>query len=59
MILTPYLVGDKVKVLLKDVDRIKWKQELEEDNYILVKLLRESKTITDDRDSKLFSLKSL
>ena len=27
----PYLVGNKVKVLLQDVDRIKWKQELEED----------------------------
>ena len=55
----PYLVGNKVKVLLKDVDRIKWKQELEEDEALLVRLLREAREINPPRDDKLHKLKRL
>ena len=53
------LVGAKVKVLLKDVDLVRWKQDLEEDQEILVKLLRESKQVGPDRDEKLRRLKNL
>lgn len=54
---TPHLVGRKVKVLLKDVDRIRWRQELKEDEELLVKLLREAREIDADRDEKLRRLK--
>jgi len=33
---TPFLIGSKIKVLIKDVDRIRWKQELKEDEQLLV-----------------------
>ena len=55
----PYLVGNKVKVLLHDVDRIRWKQELEEDEELLVRLLREAREIDPSRDDKLQKLKRL
>ena len=54
---TPHLIGRKVKVLLKDVDRIRWKQELKEDEDLLIKLLREARVIDADRDEKLRRLK--
>lgn len=53
------LVGSKVKVLLHDVDRIRWKQELEEDEELLVRLLREAREIEPPRDDKLQKLKRL
>lgn len=53
------LVGSKIKVLLKDVDRIRWKQELEEDEELLVRLLREAREIEPSRDDKLQKLKRL
>lgn len=55
----PYLVGNKVKVLIQDVDRIRWRQELGEDEDLLVKLLREARDITADRDAKLAGLKDV
>lgn len=55
----PYLVGNKVKVLIQDVDRIRWRQELGEDEDLLVKLLREARDIGADRDAKLASLKEV
>jgi len=54
---TPHLVGRKVKVLLKDVDRIRWKQELKEDEDLLIKLLRQAREIDASRDEKLRRLK--
>ena len=54
---TPHLVGRKVKVLLKDVDRIRWKQELKEDEELLIKLLRQAREIDSSRDEKLRRLK--
>lgn len=54
----PYLIGNKVKVLIRDMDRIRWKQELEEDETLLVKLLREAREIDATRDEKLRRLKS-
>jgi len=55
---TPHLVGRKVKVLLQDVDRVRWRQELKEDEQLLVKLLREAREIDADRDEKLRRLKA-
>jgi len=56
---TPFLVGSKIKVLIKDVDRIRWKQELKEDEQLLVKLLRQSQEINPSRDAKLRRLKEM
>lgn len=56
---TPYLIGNKIKVLIKDVDKIKWKQELQEDESRLTKLLRESRLVTASRDAKLYELKKI
>lgn len=55
----PYLVGAKVKVLLQDVDLIRWKQDLEEDHLILTGLLREGEQVDNKRDEKLRRLKEL
>ncbi len=54
-----YLVGSKVKVLLRDVDLIRWKQDLDEDQRILAALLRESRKVDVIRDEKLRRLKGL
>jgi chaperonin cofactor prefoldin len=55
----PYLIGTKIKVLLQDVDRVQWKQELEEDEELLVKLLREAREIDASCDEKLRCLKEV
>ena len=55
----PYLIGSKIKVLIQDVDRVRWKQELKEDEELLVKLLQEAREIDASRDEKLHRLKEL
>jgi len=57
--LSPYVVGKKVKVLIQDMDTIRWKQELEEDKEILEKLILSSKTIKAPQDAKLRELKGI
>jgi ribosome biogenesis GTPase A len=52
-----YAVGNKVKVLIQDVDRIRWKQELQEDEELLQKILFAAKQIDPNRDAKLLQLK--
>lgn len=60
MRLDDILIGSKkVKVLLKDIDQIKWRNELERDKNILEKLLIEAYMINPSRDKKLKELKSL
>ncbi len=56
---SPFLIGKKIKVLLQDVDRIRWKQELNEDISLFIKLLREARAIDVIRDAKLHELKKL
>lgn len=53
------LVGGKTKVLIQDIDLIRWKQDLEYDLVILRNLRSELSDITVDRDAKLEKLKSL
>lgn len=53
------LIGNKVKVLLKDIDRVKWKQDLTDEKLRLESLLIESAKITPQRDAKLAELKSV
>ena len=52
-----FLIGNKVKVLLRDIDRIRWKQDLEEDRAKLENLLIEAAKVTNNRDAKLNDLK--
>lgn len=54
-----FLIGRKVKVLIKDMDQIRWKQDLEEDREKLSYLLDESRKVTAKRDAKLRNLREL
>ena len=53
------LVGRKVKVLLHDVDLIKWKQELIEDRNRLATLYAAAAQVDADRDAKLAALRDV
>ena len=50
--------GSKVKVLLQDMDLIKWRQDLEIDLEELQQIFESARVITPDRDNKLQTLKS-
>jgi helicase-like protein/type III restriction/modification enzyme restriction subunit len=53
------LVGRKVKVLLKDVDLIRWKQELIEDRNRLATLHAAAAQVDASRDAKLTALRNM
>ncbi len=46
-------VGNKVKVLIQDMDLLLWKQDLQEDRFQLQHLLEEAKKVDANRDAKL------
>ncbi|MDZ4199231.1 MAG: C-terminal helicase domain-containing protein, partial [Kiritimatiellia bacterium] len=51
------LVGRKIKVLLKDVDLIRWKQDLIEDRNRLASLIASARKVDRARDGKLAELR--
>ena len=53
------LVGRKVKVLLKDVDLIRWKQDLIEDRNRLSALATAARQVDPSRDAKLNALREV
>ncbi|MCE8039758.1 helicase-related protein [Halomonas sp. MCCC 1A11062] len=53
------LVGRKVKVLLSDVDLIRWKQDLIEDRNRLATLHAAAKQVDAARDAKLIALRDM
>ncbi len=53
------LVGRKVKVLLRDVDLIRWKQELIEDRNRLATLHAAAAQVDASRDAKLTALREI
>lgn len=53
------LIGRKVKVLLNDVDRVRWRQDLEDDRKRLSALLAAALQVIPNRDSKLAALKEV
>ena len=53
------LVGRKVKVLLSDVDLIRWKQDLIEDRNRLATLLAAAQQVDAARDAKLAKLREM
>lgn len=56
---SPFVIGKKVKVLIQDMDTVRWKQELEEDRKILEKLILSARAVKAPRDEKLRRLKEL
>ena len=53
------LVGRKVKVLLQDVDPVRWRQDLIEDRNRLATLLTAAGQVTAHRDAKLAELRAM
>ena len=51
------LVGRKVKVLLQDVDPVRWRQDLIEDRNRLATLHAAARQVTPERDAKLAELR--
>ena len=54
-----FLIGNKVKVLIRDMDEVRWRQDLEDDRAQLTALLSEARHIEASRDAKLHRLKSV
>jgi len=55
--LEPYMIGNKTKVLLPDMDLIHFKQELEADRVLLTSIADAAKDVAAERDAKLEQLK--
>lgn len=53
------LVGRKVKVLLQDVDLVRWRQDLVEDRNRLANLLAAAREVDPKRDAKLEALRQV
>ncbi len=54
-----YLIGRKVKVLIKDIDEHRWRQDLKDDRTKLASLLDEARKVEASRDAKLYALRQL
>lgn len=54
-----FMIGSKVKILINDMDIIKWKQDLEYDKLLLNNLLNHAKKVDATRDKKLKALKNI
>ena len=55
--LEPFMIGNKTKVLLQDMDFIRFKQELDTDRVLLESIAEAAEKVTADRDAKLVLLK--
>ena len=55
--LESFMVGNKTKVLLQDMDLIRFRQELEADREFLAHIAGSSQKVNADRDAKLKQLK--
>ena len=53
----PYMLGNKTKVLIQDMDLIRFRQELEADRVLLESIVEEAQKVTAARDAKLELLK--
>lgn len=53
----PYMLGNKTKVLIQDMDLILFRQELEADWLLLESIVEEAQKVTTARDAKLELLK--
>jgi SNF2 family DNA or RNA helicase len=55
--LAPYLIGNKTKVRIQDMDLVRFAQDLDADRVFLQEIVRVSKGINSERDAKLSMLK--
>lgn len=53
------LVGGKTKILIQDIDIIRWKQDLKQDKSVLMTLMSNIELIDVERDAKLLELKNI
>jgi len=53
------LVGGKTKILIQDIDIIRWKQDLKQDKSVLMTLMSNIELIDVQRDAKLLELKKI
>lgn len=53
------IIGEKVQILIQDLDLIRYKDELVQDRHSLQKILKEAKKVTPVRDAKLDKLKEV
>ena len=53
----PYMLGNKTKVLIQDMDLIRFRQELEADRVLLESIVDDAKKVTASGDAKLEKLK--
>lgn len=53
------LIGKKIKILLQDIDLVRWRQDLEEDREKLSELIGFSRKIDAPRDAKLQELRAI
>ncbi len=56
--LEPYMIGNKTKVLLQDMDLIHFRQELEADRALLTSIAEAAREVSAERDAKLDQLKA-
>jgi len=57
--LEDYLIGNKVKVLVQDIDLVRWKQDLKEDLALLKQLLDDAVKVRPADDAKLHKLRKI
>lgn len=55
--LAPFIIGNKTKVRIQDIDLVMFAQDLEADKVFLQEIVRVSKSIDSERDAKLGMLK--
>ncbi|MFD2247293.1 helicase-related protein [Pontibacter ruber] len=58
-LLEDFLIGSKTRVLLQDIDDVRWKDDLLEDRNRLQQLLDATLQVDSERDKKLLDLKNL
>jgi len=57
--LEDYLIGNKTKILIQDMDLIRWKQDLTDDLELFEDLLANSLAVAPEKDAKLRHLKEV
>lgn len=57
--LEDYLIGNKTKILIQDMDLVRWKQDLEDDLALLAQLHQDALKVTAIEDAKLLRLKEV
>lgn len=57
--LEEYLIGNKTKILIQDMDLVRWKQDLEDDLELLAQLHTDALKVTAIKDAKLLKLKEV